>query len=199
MIFLTPVVGYLIGSLPTANGLARLWGANLRSDGSGNPGAANAHRTGGFTLAAVVLLVEIGKGLLAVVVGLSMAGDLGGILAGIGAAAGNVYNVWYGFDGGKGLGISSGVVIGLWPTAYPVFLAVLITVILITRASGIATLVTLATVVVLSFLWPAMEWEMAWGIDEVELLPLLGIGLTLVLMRKHLFDARNPLRRPSRP
>ncbi len=199
MIFLTPVVGYLIGSLPTANGLARLWGANLRSDGSGNPGAANAHRTGGFTLAAVVLLVEIGKGLLAVVVGLSMAGDLGGILAGIGAAAGNVYNVWYGFDGGKGLGISSGVVIGLWPTAYPVFLAVLITVILITRASGIATLVTLATVVVLSFLWPVMEWEMAWGIDEVELLPLLGIGLTLVLMQRHLFDARNPLRRPSRP
>jgi len=199
MIFLTPVVGYLIGSLPTANGLARLWGADLRSAGSGNPGAANARRTGGFTLAAVVLLVEIGKGLLAVVVGLSMAGDLGGILAGIGAAAGNVYNVWYRFDGGKGLGISSGVVIGLWPTAFPVFLAVMITVVLITKASGIATLVTLATVVFLSFLWPAMDWEMAWGIDEVELLPLLGIGLTLVLMKKHLFDARNPLRRPSRP
>lgn len=199
MIYLTPIVGYLIGSLPTANGLARLWGADLRNSGTRNPGANNARRAGGYGLAAAVLLIEIGKGLLAVVVGLSMAGDLGGILAGIGAAAGNVYNVWYGFEGGKGLGISTGVALGLWPTAFPVFLAVLIGSLLITRSSGKAALITLATVLVLSFVWPAMGWEMAWGIGEVELLPLFAIGLTLVLARKHLTDARDPLRQPSLP
>lgn len=199
MIFLTPIVGYLIGSLPTANGLARLWGADLRSTGSGNPGANNARRAGGLALAAVVLLVEIGKGLLAVVVGLGMAGDLGGILAGVGAVTGNVYNIWYRFEGGKGLGISTGVVVGLWPTAFPVFLAVMILATLISRSSGIAALVSLATVLILSFVWPAMDWEMAWGMDDVELLPILAIGLTLVLLPKHLQDARDPLKRFSRP
>ena len=154
-------------------------------------------RAGGLTLAALVLLVEIGKGLLAVVVGLSMAGDLGGILAGVGAVAGNVYNFWYRFEGGKGLGISTGVVVGLWPTAFPVFLAVVILATLISRSSGIGALVCLATVLILSFVWPAMDWEMAWGIDDVELLPILAVGLAVVLAPKHLQDARKPLRRSS--
>jgi glycerol-3-phosphate acyltransferase PlsY len=63
------LVGYLIGSVPTALWLGKLWGVDLRRGGTGNPGANNARRLGGNTLALLVLIVEITKGLLAVVVG----------------------------------------------------------------------------------------------------------------------------------
>ena len=190
MIVAAALVGYFLGSLPTAIGLARLWGVDLRSTGSGNPGANNARRAGGLVLATIVLLVEISKGLLAVVVGLAMAEEAGAVLAGIGAAAGNVFNPWYQFGGGKGLGISTGVVLGIWPTAFPALLVVIILAALISRSSGMASLSTFGMMLILSFVWPAADLEMAWGIAEPAVLPLLAGGLVLVLVRKHLRDAR---------
>ncbi len=62
MIALAALVGYLIGSMPTANVLAGLWGIDLRTSGSHNPGANNARRLGGPILALLVFVVEIGKG-----------------------------------------------------------------------------------------------------------------------------------------
>ena len=60
------------------------------------------------TLALLVLVVEIAKGLAAVVAGMNIAGETAALAAGLGAVTGNVYNVWYRFQGGKGLGISCG-------------------------------------------------------------------------------------------
>ena len=197
MIVVAAVAGYLVGSLPTANGLAHLWGVDLRSSGSGNPGANNARRAGGMTLAALVLLVEIGKGIAAVMLGAMLAGDGGAVAAGVAAAAGNVYNMWYRFEGGKGLGISSGVVIGIWPAAFPILLAAIIISALITRSSGLASLTTFATIIILSLVWPALELPMVWGIEDQSLLPLLAGGLVLVLAPKHLRDARRSLRELS--
>ena len=199
MIIVAAVVGYLIGSLPTANGLARLWGVDLRTTGTGNPGANNARRAGGITLAALVLIVEIGKGVAAVAVGAALAGDPGAVASGVAAAAGNVYNVWYGFDGGKGLGISSGVVIGAWPPAFPILLGVMVIAVLITRSSGYASLATVGAILILSFVWPAAELPVAWGITDLWLLPFLAGGLVALLAPKHLADARRPFREPSRP
>lgn len=198
MILLTPLVGYLLGALPTANGIARLWGVDLRAGGSGNPGANNARRLGGYPLATIVLLVEMGKGLLAVVVGSLLAGDLGATLAGIGAVAGNVYNPFYRFRGGKGLGMSAGVITGLWPPALPILLAVLIVTLLITRSSGQATLVALGAAFVLSVVWTLLEWPNAWGVEsDGGALVLFGFGLTLFMSSRHLFDARNPISESS--
>jgi len=53
---LAAIAGYALGSLPTAGALARMRGIDLRAEGSGNPGANNALRTGGLILAAGVLL-----------------------------------------------------------------------------------------------------------------------------------------------
>ena len=132
-ILLAALAGYVIGSLPTAVWLGRLWGVELLRDGSRNPGANNARRLGGDTLAVLVLIIEIAKGLTAVVVGMVIGGEtaaIGGeaattggeaaaLAAGLGAVTGNVYNVWHRFKGGKGLGISGGVILGLWPAAFP--------------------------------------------------------------------------------
>jgi len=183
------LLGYLIGSLPTANGLARLWGVDLRTSGSGNPGANNARRAGGLPLFFLVLTVEAGKGALAVLSGAYLAGDLGAVAAGVGAATGNVYNVWYSFRGGKGLGITLGVLLASWPTVVPVLLVILAIASVATRSSGIGALVTLASLFVAGLAWGWTGLGTGWGVEEMATLTVLGIGIPLVVWQRHWADA----------
>lgn len=189
MTALAPIVGYLIGSLPTTNGIARLWGVDLRSGGTGNPGTNNARRLGGYGLAGIVLIVEVGKGVLAVFVGFQLGGDLGAALAGIGAVAGNVYNVWYRFRGGKGLGIAGGVLLAIWPLAFPIMVAVLVLATLVTGSSGQGALIALVGVLILSIVWTVIGWSTGWGASDTRVLILLSAGFGVTLAPKHLHDA----------
>jgi glycerol-3-phosphate acyltransferase PlsY len=76
---LAAIVGYLIGSIPSASLLGRLRGVDLRSEGSGNPGTASALGTSGPLLASLVLIVEAGKGSGAVWLGALHADETGAI------------------------------------------------------------------------------------------------------------------------
>ena len=191
------LLGYLIGSLPTANGLARLWGVNLRTSGSGNPGANNARRVSGYTLFLLVLLVEVVKGVLAVVVGQSLVGDLGAVTAGSAAVAGNVYNVWYSFRGGKGLGITLGVLLAAWPTVAPVLLVILGLASAVSRSSGVGTLITLACLLAATLTWERIGLGTGWGVEDLTTLLVLGLGVPLLLWQRHWVDARARLRAPA--
>jgi glycerol-3-phosphate acyltransferase PlsY len=205
-ILLAALAGYAIGSVPTAVWLGRLWRVDLLQDGSGNPGANNARRLGGHTLAILILIIEVAKGLTAVVVGLAIGGEaaiMGGeaasLAAGLGAVAGNVYNVWHEFKGGKGLGVSGGVVLGLWPAAFPFIVLTLVFACVLTRSTGIGTLVTLGAVLVGAFAWESTGLENPWGLADPVLLVLLVIGIGLIIGPRHWRDARNRLRSPVRP
>jgi glycerol-3-phosphate acyltransferase PlsY len=191
------VAGYLIGSLPTAVWLGKLWGVDLRRDGSGNPGANNARRLGGYTLALLVLIVEIGKGLLAVVVGLMIGDEAGGLAAGLAAVAGNVFNLWLGFQGGKGLGISGGVILGLWPAAFPIVVIVIAVASALTRSTGAGSLVTVTVLLVLALVWDRFGVDTRWGLDDSSLLVLLMIGLGMIVGPRHWQDARRRFSAPS--
>ncbi len=198
-ILLAALAGYVIGSLPTAVWLGRLWGVELLRDGSGNPGSNNARSLGGHTLATLVLIIEVAKGLTAVAVGLAIGGEAAGLAAGLGAVAGNVYNVWHQFKGGKGLGISGGVVLGLWPAAFPFVVLTLVFACVLTRSTGIGTLVTLGAVLVGAFAWESTGLDNLWGLADPVLLVLLVIGIGLIIGPRHWRDARNRLRSPVRP
>ena len=193
MTLLAAAAGYLIGSAPTAEWLGRLWGVELRQGGTGNPGANNARRLGGLPLATVVLTVEIGKGVLAVALGFSIAGDVGAATAGVAAAAGNVFNVWYRFEGGKGLGISAGVVIATWPAIFGPILAVLVVAVLITRSSGWAALAAMGALNLFAVVWVVSDLSGGpWGLGPGPVYFILSVGLTVVLFPKHLRDALRP-------
>jgi glycerol-3-phosphate acyltransferase PlsY len=183
-------VGYAIGSIPTAQALGRLWGVDLRIDGSRNPGANNAARLGGPVLAALVLLIEMGKGGLAVVLGLVMGGEAGAVAGGVGAVVGNVYNIWYRFGGGKGLGITAGVLLLAWPTVVIPILVVLAMSVYITRSSGTATLVSILVLNVFAVVWSLLDWPMAWGIGSTYLLSAMSLGIGITLWAKHRRDSR---------
>ncbi|MEM9044902.1 MAG: glycerol-3-phosphate 1-O-acyltransferase PlsY [Pseudomonadota bacterium] len=108
--------GYLAGSIPMGLAVARLFSLpDPRNIGSGNIGATNVLRTGNKAAAAITLLLDASKGLLAVLFFLGW-GDLAAQAAGLGALIGHCFPIWLGFRGGKGVATFLGVLLGLfWP------------------------------------------------------------------------------------
>ena len=95
--------GYLLGSIPFGLLLTAAAGlGDIRKIGSGNIGATNVLRTGRKGLAAATLLLDGGKGAVAVLIGQHWGPDMA-ILAGAGAMLGHLFPVWLGFKGGKGV------------------------------------------------------------------------------------------------
>jgi glycerol-3-phosphate acyltransferase PlsY len=131
------LIGYLLGSVPFGLLLTRLsGGGDLRKIGSGNIGATNVLRTGKKWLAALTLLLDLGKGAAAVAIGAQIV-DGGGAMAGVMAFIGHCYPIWLRFAGGKGVATMMGVVLALhWPSGL-VFAAVWLSALYLTRYSSV--------------------------------------------------------------
>ncbi|WP_299969801.1 glycerol-3-phosphate 1-O-acyltransferase PlsY [uncultured Roseobacter sp.] len=116
-LLLWAAAGYLLGSIPYGLLLARLMGlGNLRDIGSGNIGATNVLRTGNKLAAALTLLLDAGKGAVAVLLARYIAGESAALIAGLAAMIGHCYPVWLRFNGGKGVATFLGIVLALaWP------------------------------------------------------------------------------------
>ena len=107
-------LGYLLGSIPFGLVLAKLMGlGNLRDIGSGNIGATNVLRTGNKVAAALTLLLDGGKGAVAVFLAQAISGGDLGLFAGLGAMIGHCYPVWLRFAGGKGVATFLGIILAL--------------------------------------------------------------------------------------
>jgi glycerol-3-phosphate acyltransferase PlsY len=108
--------GYLLGSIPFGLVLTRLAGlGDIRKIGSGNIGATNVLRTGNKILAFAVLLLDSGKGAIAVLFAANW-GEDAAMAAGLGAVLGHLFPVWLGFKGGKGVATTIGTLLALaWP------------------------------------------------------------------------------------
>jgi glycerol-3-phosphate acyltransferase PlsY len=92
---LTAALGYLLGSIPFGLVLTRLSGyGDVRAIGSGNIGATNVLRTGSKPLALAVLLLDAGKGALAVLIAILSSNIDAAMMAGVGAMAGHLFPIW---------------------------------------------------------------------------------------------------------
>ena len=162
------VAAYLLGSLPTGYLIARwMKGIDIRQYGSGGTGATNVLRTVGKGPAIAVLMIDLLKGLLAVllvglawpqVLTLATAGSLVldwqpwvTMLAGVLAVVGHSKSVWINFTGGKSAASGLGVLLGLaWPVGlgaaatFGLTLALSRIVSLSSMAAAIATVILLA-------------------------------------------------------
>ncbi len=190
MIALTAVAGYLLGSIPTADWIGRAAGIDLRSDGSGNPGANNARRLGGARLAAAILIVEIGKGAVAVMAGIGLAGTAGGVVAGLGALAGNIYNIWYRFGGGQGLGISAGILLAGWPLYFPIALGVIGVVTALTRRTAKAALAAMAALIIGAVVSFTIGYPSGWGVGDPAS-GFLALGMVVLITPKQIARLRS--------
>ena len=163
-------LGYILGSIPFGLILTRLFGAgDLRSIGSGSIGATNVLRTGRKGLAAGTLLLDAGKGALAVWLAAQW-WPLAAPVAAIGAIVGHCFPVWLGFKGGKGVATALGIALALsWPVAL-ICAGVWLAVFALSRISSLGGMTaTLAGPIA------------AWALGRPELvLPLAGIALVVL-------------------
>lgn len=114
---LTALLAHLLGSIPFGIVMARLFGlGDLRAVGSGNIGATNVLRTGNKPAAFLTLILDAGKGAIAVLVARALLGEDAAQLAGFAAFLGHCFPVFLGFKGGKGVATFLGTLIALaWP------------------------------------------------------------------------------------
>jgi len=171
MIVVAAVIGYLLGSIPFGMILTRLAGlGDIRHVGSGNIGATNVLRTGNKALAALTLLLDLAKGLAAVLIGSIWGSD--SMLAAAGAVIlGHMFPVWIGFRGGKAVATALGVLLAIaWPVAVVAF-AIWLAMLAIFHYSSLAALVaTLAAVALAAFLTPAATAYLIGGIALLVIL-----------------------------
>jgi glycerol-3-phosphate acyltransferase PlsY len=109
---------YLAGSIPTGYLIVkRLYGYDIRTRGSGNPGTANVYRNAGALPGAITLFFDALKGFLPVYLGLRLYPGHRDLAIALGAAAiiGHNWTPFLGFKGGKGVATSAGVFTALLP------------------------------------------------------------------------------------
>lgn len=144
------VVSYILGSLPSAYLVGRARGINIFNVGSGNMGATNVARAMGTRWGLFVAFVDVGKGWLAVWLAGHSGGDHAQVLAAIYVVLGHNWSVlalsFTGrLQGGKGAATTIGSMIGFAPTELLwLMFALAVLVLLITRWSSLAMLVSIA-------------------------------------------------------
>jgi len=136
------VFGYFVGAIPFALLLTRRRGTDVRRVGSGNVGAANVLRATSPSLAVIVMLLDISKGV-AVVLFAKTVGASGMVTAAAGGAAvvGHVFPVWLGFHGGKGVATACGVFLVLAPMATAIAAVGFTTVVWVTRYVSLGSII----------------------------------------------------------
>ena len=179
-------IGYLLGTIPGAvivSHLATRGRVDIRSAGSGNPGAFNTFREVGKAWGVVVVLIDGGKAMFAGLIALVLVGDAAAYAAATAAITGHIWPVWTGFRGGKGVAAAGGAVLGVFPAFFPINLAVLALGVVTFRNSRRAMLLGMAVWMVASVLWTVFEWPNAWGPDPsagLVVFSVLGAAMVIV-------------------
>lgn len=189
--------GYLLGTFPTADLVARRWSrgrVDLRSAGSGNPGSANATAVLGARAGATVLVGDIAKGAAASAVGAAVAGPIGAHIGGTASVVGHCFPIWTGFRGGKGVAASIGQCLATFPVYFPIDAAVGMATAAMPwwkqRAFG-ATVVSSACWVLGGVAWWRRGWGNAWGPRPTIALPLASAASSVVIVERFLAAGRS--------
>lgn len=167
---------YLLGSIPTGLLLGKLYGIDVRKEGSGNIGATNLYRTIGRKVGIMTLAGDCLKGLLPVVLAWKL-GLLEPMQAWIGLAAfcGHVFSVFLLFKGGKGVATALGVFLALAPLAVLGALAVFVLLVAIWRYISLGSIAAAAVM-------PLIIWFMP---HTQQLLIATALIAAVVIIKHH--------------
>jgi glycerol-3-phosphate acyltransferase PlsY len=181
-------MAYLLGSVLGGVLVGYAWGGvDIRKVGSGNPGGTNALRTQGKWFALCVMIVDVGKGVVAITllpmlvlpgVGLDPAVPRELVLYSVAFAAilGHVFPLWFDFKGGKGGATAAGLLIVLVPTVAPVILGIWLAIAFLTGYVGLATMSAAAAAAVV---FAVARWP-----DEPGLV-VFGVLVTVLIIYTH--------------
>ena len=177
------VLAYLLGSIPFSFLIVKLVARkDVRSVGSGNVGATNAMRAAGKAAGIGALLLDIAKGVAAVI----LARRLGATPPVVGAAAvavmlGHCYPIWLGFQGGKGVATSAGAMGALAPPAMTFTLLAFVITVAWKRYVSLGSILAAALFPLFVWITQRLGWE---DRDPWLLLAAAVIGLFVVFKHR---------------
>lgn len=161
------IAAYLVGSIDFAVIVARMHGVDIRQVGSGNPGASNVLRTLGRLPAAMVLIGDLLKGVVAAAMGMVAAGIADpqvhwAFAAGLAAVAGHCYPVFHRFRGGKGMATALGALAFTLPMVAMVGATLWLLTVWLTKTASLASMLVVAAAIPLA-LWRGVRgWALVW-------------------------------------
>jgi glycerol-3-phosphate acyltransferase PlsY len=179
---ITAAISYLLGSIPFGYLLVRVFtGEDVRVSGSGNIGATNVARKSP-ALGALTLLLDVAKGLAAVLVAKRMFGDTQTQLilttAAFFAVAGHLFPVWLKFHGGKGVATSLGAFILLTPKSIVCMVALFVILAFGFRYVSLASIASAAA-------FPLLAWGLHEYTDWRQLILIALISTLVIFMHRH--------------
>jgi acyl phosphate:glycerol-3-phosphate acyltransferase len=177
-------VAYLIGTFPSAALVARANGIDIRTVGSGNPGASNVTRVLGWRKGVWVFVLDAAKGAAAAGLGLLAGGRPAGYALGAAAVIGHVFPVWQRFRGGKGVATGGGIATVMSPIAFAALVLLWFAVSQSTRKASVASIAVVALLPV------------GVGIEQRDWREVLAIvGICVLVIARHLGNLRRLLGR----
>jgi acyl phosphate:glycerol-3-phosphate acyltransferase len=174
--YLIPILAYLLGSIPSGYILVRCTeGKDIRSIGSGNIGATNVFRRNRLT-GVLTLVLDAGKGYLAVLIARWLGGNIEWqALAASAAIIGHVFTVWLRFKGGKGVATGCGAYLALSPLAVGTTLIPFVLILVLTRYMSVASIAATALFPFLIVLYGAPLPVLFWS----------SLGALLIVAKHH--------------
>lgn len=140
LVVLSTVIAYFIGCISPSIMLAKARGIDIKKEGSGNAGTTNALRVMGKKAGAITLVIDILKGVVAVLIGNLIAGPVAGMCCAVTAFCGHVWPVFYRFKGGKGVATAFGVLLGIDVWLALAALGVVLVAVLISKRMSVGSL-----------------------------------------------------------
>lgn len=163
------IAAYLLGSIPFGLLVSKMMGlGDVRQIGSGNIGATNVLRTGSKKAALLTLLLDGGKGAVAVLVARYLYGDTAAQVAGLGAFLGHIFPIYLRFRGGKGVATFLGILLAINPLTGLAACATWLATAVVFRISSLAALIAAAS---------APLWLFAFDLTTTT-----GLGLLLAVL-----------------
>lgn len=118
-------LAYFIGNISPSILLGKAAGVDIKKEGSGNAGTTNALRVLGKKAAVITLVIDIGKGVLAVFLGTHFGDEIIGMACALAVFCGHIWPCLYGFKGGKGVATAFGAILAVnWVLALATLLIV---------------------------------------------------------------------------
>lgn len=191
------ILSYLIGSIPTAVIISKkFFGFDIRKQGSGNMGSTNAFRVLGWKWGLAVQVIDILKGIAAVLGIGALMGDgitfgsqtmfehitIVKFIAGLAAVCGHIWSVFVGFRGGKGINTTAGMLIGLFPVDIGIAFGIFILAVIF---SGYISLGSIAGAIAFPFSMFFRYNILNDNIPEYGTLIYFALGLTVLLVFTH--------------
>lgn len=174
---------YLLGSIPTGLLLGRLYGIDVRQEGSGNIGATNLYRTVGRRVGVLTLLGDCLKGVLPVLAARQFGLNADQVaLVGLAAFCGHVFSVFLRFRGGKGVATALGVFLALAPLAVVAALVLFVALMLLWRYVSLGSISAAA-------IMPLAVFMLGGG----RMLVMVTLAIALIVIARHCENIRRLL------